>query len=89
MEAANLRLFQAVGKRLGLLKRDLKVIFSGFPLTSRRRGDTRDRVGEAVNWPEGYCSSLEQITNKWIKLCGLPSLAEHGETLNHQREHKP
>jgi len=47
MEAVYLRLFETVGKGLGLLQRGLKMVFSGFPLVSGRRGDTRDRLCQA------------------------------------------
>jgi hypothetical protein len=52
VEAAYLGLFEAVGKRLCVLSRDLKVTFSGFPLTCRRRGHTGDRLREAGDPPE-------------------------------------
>ena len=51
MEAAYLGLFEAVGKRLCVLSRDLKVTFSGFLLTCRR-GHTGDRLREAGDPPE-------------------------------------
>jgi hypothetical protein len=44
VEAAYLCLFEAVGKGLRLLQRDLKVTFSCFPLTCRGRSDTGDRL---------------------------------------------
>ncbi len=47
MEAAYLRPFEKVGKGFGLLHRDLKMFFSGFPLIGGRSGDTRDRLRQA------------------------------------------
>jgi hypothetical protein len=57
MEAAYLGLFEAVWKRLGLLHRDLKMLFSGFPLTCRCRGDARNRMHEAGVRPKHHRSS--------------------------------
>ena len=51
VEAAYLRLFQNVGEGLSLLHRDLKMVFSSFPLKSRCRSDAGDRVREAGDRP--------------------------------------
>jgi hypothetical protein len=40
----------------GLLQRDLKMVFSGLPLTRRCRGDTRDRLREAEDRPSANAS---------------------------------
>src|SRR5579862_464777 len=89
MEAANLRLFDAVGKGLGLLHRDLKMLFSGLPLKRRCRGHTRDRLREAAARPKHYGSSADQLTNKRVKLSSLRLLAEHDEALDHINKHPP
>ena len=64
MEATYLRLFEAVGEGLGLLHCHLKMLFGGFPLTSRCRGDTRDRLREAEDGPKRYRSSVNQLTSE-------------------------
>src|SRR5712692_9687893 len=87
MEAAYLRMFEEVGEGLGLLHCDLKMLFSGVPLTCRCRGDTRDRLCEAGHRPKRYRSSPDQLTSERIKLRSLRLLAEHDEALNHRREH--
>jgi hypothetical protein len=42
VEAAYLLLFEDVGQDLSLLQRDLKMLFSGFPLARRNYRDTRN-----------------------------------------------
>ena len=71
VEAAYLGLFEAIGKQLGLLYCDLKMIFGGFPLTSRCRGDARDRMSEAEDRPKRHRSSADQLASERVK---LPSL---------------
>src|ERR1700722_11768264 len=68
VEAAYLRLFEAIGKGFGLLHRDLKMLFAGLPLARRGRSDTCDRLGEAGDRPKQYRSSVDEFANKWVKL---------------------
>jgi alkylation response protein AidB-like acyl-CoA dehydrogenase len=68
LEATYLRLFETVGKGLGLLHRGLKMFFSGLPLTSRGRRDSCDRLREAEDRPQHYRSSIDQLASKRIKL---------------------
>src|SRR6266849_3814922 len=89
MEAAYLRLFEAVGEGLGLLHCDLKMLFSGSPLTRRCRGETRDRMCQAEDRPKHHRSSADQLANQRVKLSSLRVLAEHDEALNRKREHQP
>src|SRR6266404_1740528 len=89
MEATYLRLFEAVRERLGLLHRDLKMLFSGLPLTCCCRGETRDRMGQAEDRPKHHWSSADQLAKQRVKPSSLRMLAEHYQALNHQREHQP
>src|SRR5260370_29503139 len=65
------------------------MFFSGFPLTRRCRGDTRDRLREAEVRPKRYRCRVHQLTNERVKLSSLRLLAEDDEALNHQCEHQP
>jgi hypothetical protein len=76
VEASCLRLFEAIGNRFGPLQRDLKMLFSSFPLTCGCCGDTRDHLRQAGGRPKRYRSSAYQLTSERIKLCGLRLLAE-------------
>jgi len=78
-----------VGNRLRLLQRVPKMILGSFPLMSRGRGDTCDRLREAEDLPKHYRSGIDQLTNKRIKLPRLRLLTEHNEALDHEREHPP
>src|SRR5271155_396304 len=89
MEAAYLRLFETVGKGLGLMQRGLKMIFRGFPLTCRGRGGARDRLREAEDRPERYRPGADQLTYERIKLPNLRLLTKDNEALNDEREHAP
>jgi hypothetical protein len=89
VEATYLRLFEAIGKGLGLLQRDLKMIFSGYPLACRSRGDTRDCLRETGDGPKRYSSSVDQFKSERVELPSLRWLAESNEALNHKREHEP
>src|SRR6266849_4296377 len=89
VEATYLGLLEEVGKGLGLLHRDLKMVFSGSPLTCRCCGETRDRLRAAGDRPKRFRSSVGQLASKRVKLRRLRLLAEHDESLNHQREHQP
>src|SRR6202022_2325215 len=89
MEAAYLSLFEEVGEGFGLLHCDLKMLFSGFPLACRCRGDTHDRMCQAEDRPKHHRSNADQLANQRVKLSSLRMLAEHDEAFNHQREHQP
>src|ERR1700688_578381 len=84
-----LGLFEAVGKGLSLLHCAVKMVFSGFPLTCRCRGDTRNRVRKVGDRQKRYRSSVDQIATQRVQLSSVLMLPEYDETLNHQREHKP
>src|ERR1700731_3408931 len=89
MEAAYFSLFEPVGKGLGLIHRDLKVLLGGFPLMCRSRGETRDRLREAPNGPKHHRFGAHQFLNERVKLCSLRLLADHDKSLNNSREHPP
>src|SRR5271154_7124325 len=89
MEPAYLSLFESVRKGFDLLQRRLKMLFSGFPLARRCRGDTADRLRETRDRPERYCSGADQLTNKRIELPSLRSFVEHEKAFNPQRKHPP
>jgi hypothetical protein len=55
VEAAYLLLFEDVGQGLSLLQRDLKMLFSGFPLARRNYRDTRD----------GPCENARAARAEW------------------------
>src|SRR6202035_2791936 len=80
---------QDIGRGLSLLQRDLKMLFSGLPLTCRRCGDTRDCLREAGDRPKHYSSRVYQFANKRVQLRSFLLLAEHDEALNNKRKHKP
>ncbi len=46
-EPAYIGLLEAMGERLGLTHRSLKMGFSGFKIARARRGDSCDRLREA------------------------------------------
>src|SRR5208283_5663446 len=79
VEAAYLGLFEEVGKGLGLMQRRLKMIFSGSPLTCRCRANACDRMREAKDREQRYCSGVDQLANQRVKLCCSPKLAEDNE----------
>src|SRR5208283_181583 len=89
VKAAYLRLFEDLRKGPSLPHRDLKMLFSGFPLTCRRRGETRDRMRQAEYWEKRHRSTADQLTSERIELSCLRSLAEDDEALNHGRQHRP
>jgi hypothetical protein len=64
------------------------MLFGGFPLTCRCRGDTRDRLREAEERPKQHRSSTDQLANKRVKLSSL-RLLEDDKSLNHRSEHPP
>ena len=47
VEALYLRFFENVGKGLGLIRRDLKMLFRGFPLMRPSRRETGDCLRES------------------------------------------
>ena len=59
------------------------MVFSGFPLMCRCRGETRDRLREAEDLPERYRSSTDQLTSERVKRRSLGLLAEDDESLDH------
>src|ERR1700730_12454750 len=65
------------------------MLFSSVPVTRRCRGDTRDRLREAGERPEGYRPGADQLTSERIKPRSLRLLAEHDQALNRKREHPP
>src|SRR5258708_26950958 len=65
------------------------MLFSGFPLPCRCRGDTRDSLREAWDSTKRYRSSAEQLTRERVKLRSLRLLSEHEQALDHIREHPP
>jgi hypothetical protein len=70
VEAAYLRLFEAVGEGLGLLHCGLEMIFGGFPLFGGRCGGTRDRVRE-VGWAKAIphqCRPIRKQVDKALQL---------------------
>ncbi|MGA8057654.1 MAG: hypothetical protein WB999_05390, partial [Candidatus Binataceae bacterium] len=71
------------GKGLSLMQRDLKVVFSGFPLTCCCRGYARNRMCKATDRQKRYRSGADQLVNQRVKLSRLRMLAEHDEALNH------
>src|SRR6202035_1096190 len=89
MEAAYLRPFETLRKGFCVLRRDLKVTFSGFPPMRRCRRDTRDGLCEAEGPPKRYRSGLDQFTSQRIKLRSLRLFAEHDEALNRRCQHQP
>src|ERR1700735_5886880 len=64
VEATYLRLFEDVGQGLRLLHCDLKMPFSGFPLTACLRGVSRDRMRQAKDRPKHPRSNAEQLANQ-------------------------
>jgi hypothetical protein len=89
MKALDVRLFKHMGKGFSLPHSHLKVIFSGFPLTCRCRGHTRNRVRKPEDRPKHYRSGINQLTNQGIKLPSLRTLTQDDEALNYEREHPP
>src|SRR5260221_10400277 len=89
MEAIYLSSFGEIRKEIGLPNRDLKMLFSGFPLTCASRGESRDSLCIAWDRPNHYCSSVDQLASERVKLSCFRLLSEHEKALDHQREHPP
>src|SRR5271154_868461 len=89
MEAPYLCLFDPVGKGLCLLHRDLKMLFSGFPLMCPSRGEAGDSLRVARYRPGYDCSSVDQLAHHRVKLSGLRMLSEHEKALDNRPEHPP
>src|SRR5271168_4045402 len=81
MEAAYLGLFEAIRKEISLPPCDQKMPFRGFPLMCPGRGESRDSLGVAWDWPNHYCSSVDQLADQRVKLSGLRLLSKHEKTL--------
>src|SRR5713226_8925007 len=89
VKAADLSLFEAIRKGLGLLQCDLKMLLSGFPLACGPGGRARDGLRKAGDRPKRYCSRVHQLTNQRVEPSRLRSLAQDDEALNDLREHQP
>ena len=88
-EAAYLRLFEAMRKRLGLPHRDLKMVLGCVKIARGRRGDPGYCLREARDRPQRYRSSVDQLTSKWVELSCLRLLAENRKPLNRKRKQPP
>src|SRR5580704_7195770 len=89
VEAAYLRLFELIGKTLGLLRRDPKVVLSVFILTCRCCGNPGDRLRETREAPKRYRTGGDKFTNQRIELAGLRSFADDVQALDYQGQHPP